>query len=406
MKKSPTSLSIYLHVPFCRSRCIYCDFYVVLEKHGGKDAFVDAVIKEIEGRFTEIRLKSPDKLANATIETLYVGGGTPSLLAASEYQRIFEALKQQLPFSETAEITLEANPTEASFEKESNQNRIHTAMASPVEDYLKLGFNRISVGVQSLIDTELKKLSRVHSAQEAEAFIRHLQSSGWQNISLDLMYGLPLQSLASWQETLERACALNVQHISMYGLKVEEGTPLERLSQIPGDPGHYAVPEDDLAVDMYFAGLKRLREAGFERYEISNLGKPGYESRHNLNYWHQGEWLALGPSAHGSMNNEHIHNVRDLSLYLENPLAEDERLPCPRQEQLENTLIFGLRTVEGVHIPCLEKDFGIDFRNKYAHVLKKFEGEYLAWAGTNQDWLVIPEKSIPLAHTVLAEFLD
>jgi len=424
----------------------------VLEKHGGKEAFVDAVIQEIAGRFAEIRGKNPDQFTNATIETLYVGGGTPSLLAASDYQRIFEALRQQLPFSETAEITLEANPSEVSLStqgklkppskpearhpresgdplrQETDQslqyqssllsmdsrfrgndvisNNVHTAMASPVQDYLKAGFNRISVGVQSLIDTELKKLSRVHSAREAEAFIRHLQASGWQNISLDLMYGLPMQSMASWQETLERACALNVQHISMYGLKVEEGTPLERLSQIPGDPGHYAVPEDDLAVDMYFAGLKRLRKAGFERYEISNLGKPGYESRHNMNYWQQGEWLALGPSAHGYLNSEHIHNVRDLSRYLANPMAEDDRLPCSRQEQLENTLIFGLRTVKGVHIPSLEKDFGIDFRHKYAHVLKKFEGDYLAWTGTNQEWLVIPEKSVPVAHTVLAEFLD
>jgi oxygen-independent coproporphyrinogen III oxidase len=393
----PTHLSIYLHVPFCRTRCIYCDFYVVLEKHGGKDAFVDAVLREIDGRFTELRCKNPEQFQEIQIETLYVGGGTPSLLTAAEYKRIFDALKQQLPFTETAEITLEANPSEVGG---------NAAMASPADDYLKVGFNRISVGVQSLIDSELKKLSRVHSAAEAEAFIQGLQSAGWTNISIDLMYGLPLQTMESWQETLERASFLNLQHISMYGLKVEEGTPLDRLTRIPGDPGHYAVPEDDLAVDLYFEGLKQLRKAGFERYEVSNLAKPGFESRHNFNYWRQGNWLALGPSAHGYMNSEHIHNVRDLKQYLENSLTEDERFSCSEQEQLENTLIFGLRTVEGVHIPSLEKRFNIDFRQKYSTLLKKFEGDYLSWAGQKHEWLVIPEKSVPLAHTVLAEFLD
>jgi oxygen-independent coproporphyrinogen-3 oxidase len=386
-------VKLYLHVPFCRSRCIYCDFFVVLQKHGGQEAYIEALLQEINGRFAT--LPKPQTVTDSAIETLYVGGGTPSLLSAEEYQRVFAALKQQRSFAAKAEITLEANPGGAG-----------SGMVSAPQAYLAVGFNRISVGIQSLNDAELKKLSRTHSATEAEAFVRSLQAAGWRNISLDLMYGLPLQTMASWQETLQRAVALDVQHISMYGLKVEEGTPLERLSQLPGDSGGYATPDDDVSVAMYFEGIKILKTAGFERYEISNWAKPGFQSQHNLNYWNQGDWLALGPSAHGYMGGERIENVRNLTAYLNNPLQEDDRVPCPESEQLENALIFGLRKAEGVHIPSLEQRFGIDFRQKYADVLRRFEGDYLRWGiGERAEWLSIPERSIPLAHTVLAEFL-
>lgn len=374
---------IYLHVPFCVSRCIYCDFYVVLEKYGGQDAYVNAVCQEIHQRFETIDTHQ----FPTGIQTLYVGGGTPSLLPAAAYQKIFATLNQYLPFASNAEITLEANPG--------------TEMKSSARDYLQVGFNRISVGVQSLNDKELKTLSRIHSAAEAKQFIQELQQAGWQNISLDLMYALPGQTVQTWQETLQQAVSLNVQHISMYGLKVEEGTPLERLSQHPAGKATYAVPSDDENVAMYFEGLSLLKKAGFQRYEFSNLAKPGHESRHNLNYWDQGEFLALGVAAHGYWNQQRYENGRDFEKYLKNPLS-GEVFPCSPDEQLENALIFGLRKAEGIEIAALENTFNISFTKQFGHILTKYQPEFLEIQAGR---LILKESAIPVSNAILAEFL-
>ncbi|HEY9685707.1 MAG TPA: radical SAM family heme chaperone HemW [Coleofasciculaceae cyanobacterium] len=376
---------LYLHVPFCVSKCIYCDFYVVLSRYGGQDAYVDAVCREIELRFSRI---DPNRWPEG-IRTLYVGGGTPSLLSASDYRRVFATLNRYLPFAPNAEITLEANPGARKSE-----------MADSPEAYLKAGFNRVSVGIQSLNDPELKKLSRIHSAQEAEDFVARLKTAGWGNISVDLMYGIPLQTMESWWETLQKVIALDVQHVSMYGLKVEEQTPLERLVRVAG--AAYPLPEEDAHVEMYFEGLKMLAQAGFQRYEFSNLAKPGFASRHNLNYWDNGPFLALGASAHGYWDNRRYENVRDLQQYLLNPLA-GESLPCPPEEQLENAIIFGLRKAEGIDIPALERQYNIDFRSRYAGILAKYMPEFLILKGEH---LMLNEQAIPLSNTILAEFLE
>lgn len=380
------AMFIYLHVPFCVSRCVYCDFYVVLEKYGGKDAYIDALCREIDLRFAGI---NPAEFPNG-IQTLYVGGGTPSLLSSLAYQRIFRQLNRYLPFAPDAEITLEANP-----------GAKYSEMADTPEAYLKVGFNRVSVGVQSFNPLELKKLSRLHSAEEAIAFLTHLQKAGFQNISLDLMYGIPLQTTESWQETLRQAIALNVQHVSMYGLKVEENTPLEKLTALQTSRGSYPLPEEEAIVSMYFDGLETLKKAGFERYEFSNLAKAGKQSRHNLNYWDNGDYLAFGVAAHGYWKNKRYEGLRDISKYLENPLA-GEIYDCPPEDRLENALIFGLRKAEGVDVAALEREFNIDFRKQYAAVLQKFEGEFLTLIDGK---LILKESAIPVSNAILAEFL-
>jgi oxygen-independent coproporphyrinogen-3 oxidase len=377
---------IYLHVPFCLSRCVYCDFYVVLDKYGGHEAYVDAVCREIDLRFASINVADFPQ----GIQTLYVGGGTPSLLDAAAYRRIFKKLNEYLPFAGQAEITLEANPGARRSE-----------MVDSPKAYRECGFNRVSVGVQTLNNNELKKLSRLHSAEEAEEFIRGLQRAGWANISLDLMYGIPLQTEASWQETLQRAIALNVQHISMYGLKVEENTPLETLTTLPLAKGSYPLPEEEAVVDMYFTGLSTLAQAGFCRYEFSNLAQPGFESRHNLNYWNNGEFLALGVAAHGYWQGQRYETVPDLQRYLNNPLAGITQA-CPTREQLENAIIFGLRKAEGIDTSALERAFGIDFRQRYGAVLDRYAGKALIWEGHR---LRLEESAIPLSNSILAEFL-
>lgn len=385
--KVKTVMFIYLHVPFCVSRCIYCDFYVVLEKYGGKDAYVDAVCREIDLRFQSIDLAQ----FPSGIQTLYVGGGTPSLLSSAAYQRILSHLNHYLPFAPGAEITLEANP-----------GAKHSEMADDPAKYLEVGFNRVSVGVQSFNDLELKKLSRVHSAQEAVQFIKRLQRAGWRNISLDLMYGIPLQTMATWQETLQQTIDLGLQHVSMYGLKVEENTPLDRLTTLQASRGNYPLPEEDEVVAMYYEALQMLGAAGFERYEFSNLAKPGYASRHNLNYWNNGDYLALGVAAHGYWQGLRYETVRDIQRYIEHPLS-GEKASCPPQERLENAIIFGLRKAEGIDITALEREFQLDFRQRYADVLKKYEGNFLAWHG---NVLRLTERAIPLSNSILSEFMD
>lgn len=375
-------MSVYLHVPFCVSRCIYCDFYVTLEKYGGQDAYVEAVLREIE-----LRLGGDEP--SERIRTVYVGGGTPSLLKSGAYVRIVEALRRRLVFEPDAEITLEANP-----------DAKRSQFARAPEDYLKAGFNRISVGIQSLNDTELKKLSRTHTAAEAMAFVGNLQRAGWRNIAVDLMYGLPLQTMASWRETLRKVVSLEVQHVSMYGLKVEEGTPLERLSALPG--GGYATPGQDALADFYEEGVRMLSEAGFRRYEFSNFARPGFESRHNLNYWDNGEYLGLGVSAHGYRDGVRYENIRDLAGYLADPLAGTQA-PCPPEERLENAVIFGLRKTEGVDVAALEAEFGICFRERYAETLAKYGGEFLQWRGNR---LSLSDRGVLLSNLILADFLN
>lgn len=368
---------IYIHVPFCPSRCIYCDFFVVLEKYGGQAAYVKALQQEIKLRFE----KADQPLS--PIQTLYVGGGTPSLLCAEDYQAIFDTLQQYTPFAPNAEITLEANPK---------------GMKDSPEQYLEVGFNRLSIGVQSWQDTELKKLSRIHTGLEAEQFIHEVHQAGFHNLSIDLMYGIPLQTQASWQSTLEKTASLPIQHVSMYGLKVEEGTPLQTLL----DYRTYPLPQEDETVALYFQALDYLKAHGFQQYEFSNLAKPDYESKHNLNYWNNGFYYAFGPSAHGYVNHQRYENIRDLAAYLKNPLKGTQH-PCPPQERLENALIFGLRKTEGVDIQALETEFNIDFRKQFGSVLYKFQPDGFLHLENNR--LTLPTQAIPVSNSILAEFI-
>ncbi|MEB3287107.1 MAG: radical SAM family heme chaperone HemW [Vampirovibrionales bacterium] len=379
-----------MHVPFCQSKCIYCDFYVELDKYGGQEAHVAytrALEREIRARFEH----AGDYLS--PVESVYVGGGTPSLLSAREYQHLFDVIGQYVPFHSDAELTLEANPM---------------AMADGPEAYLEVaGFNRLSIGVQSLDEEELKRLSRLHTARQAMDFVYRMGEAGFRNLSIDLMYGIPGQSAKSWANTLERVSALNIQHVSMYGLKVEDGTPLSTILDHPRGRDRYQLPEDELAVQMYFDGIDALESSGFSLYEFSNLAKPGFSSNHNLNYWSNGFYWAFGASAHGYVPVPggvpvRYENVRNLPAYLENPLSGQTQ-PCPSEEQLENAIIFGLRKSDGINITSLERQFQFNFFERYGWIFEKY---------SDTDWLVcsngnvrLSRKAIPLSNNILADFL-
>ncbi|MDH4379349.1 MAG: radical SAM family heme chaperone HemW [Vampirovibrionales bacterium] len=325
------SLAMYVHVPFCASRCVYCDFTISLNKHGGHQAYEEALSQELEYRLAQL-----PKGYYQSIHSVYFGGGTPSLMPARWFASVLERLNHAIPMAAHCEITLEANPN---------------AVVDAPADYLAAGLNRVSIGTQSFNANELKALSRNHSAEDAIATVQAFQQAGFQRVSLDLMYGIPQQTVASWNHSLQHALALDVGHISLYGLQLETGTPLERLIQT-GAP-RYALPDEDTTADAYELAQETLANAGLPLYEISNASIIGEESRHNLTYWQWGHWLALGPGAHGHSQRlegpVQTENADTVEAWQANPTGGLVK-PVSSQEALENRLIFGLRTRWGIHV--------------------------------------------------------
>lgn len=369
---------IYIHLPFCLSRCIYCDFYVEIKAGTGRRrTYLSALMDEI-------RL-CLEKQAHSPIETVYLGGGTPALFTASEIEEILSCLQLFAPLSSKTEITLEANPDRT---------------ASPLEAYRELGINRLSIGVQSFQSHELKRLSRIHSGEQACRFVDKAHEAGFENISVDLMYGIPEQTMVSWLNTLNRTADLGIEHVSMYGLKLEEGTILARLAA----ENRISLPEEDDTVDAYFQGVSFLESRGFRHYEMSNLAKPGVESRHNLNYWNNDSFWGFGVSAHGYVQGCRYENPRSLGQYLASPGRRTRLHQCSPQEQLENAFILGLRKREGVFIPALEEQYGFRFIQRYGKALERyFENGYLS---LENGVLRLQLKAIPVSNEILALFID
>ena len=286
-------LGLYVHIPFCETKCPYCDFntYSGIEKL--IPVYVDALCEEL-GRWGEV-------LHGREASTVFFGGGTPSYIPPNDLRRVMDVLTGAFPLvssGDSAEVTMEANPGDVTLER--------------AEGWLSAGFNRISMGVQSFDDGLLKLLGRRHNAAQAVESFQILRNAGFENCSLDLMFGLPEQSLAQWQDSLDRAMALKPDHVSLYGLQLEKGTPLEADVRT----GRTGRPDDDLAADMYLAAQETLVAVGFRHYEISNWALPGRESRHNLVYWQNGPYLGVGPGAHSSLFGYRFANMRSPRWYI------------------------------------------------------------------------------------------
>lgn len=378
--RPPPLMFIYVHLPFCLSHCIYCDFYVELKATAERRrAYLDALKREI------IFYLGQSSGHVEPIQTVYFGGGTPGLFPALEIQEILALLARYAPLHPEAEITLEANPE---------------GMADSPEAYRTVGINRLSIGVQSFQPNELKRLSRVHSRDAVYRFVRAAQAAGFDNLSIDLMYGIPEQTTDSWQDTLNQAVSLGIQHISMYGLQVEPETALEKLL----GQGRLTLPPEDDTVEMYFTGVSFLEAAGFNLYEISNLAHPDRASRHNLNYWENGTFWGFGVSAHGYMHGLRYENAMSLADYLADPPRRSLEYPCTPQERLENALIFGLRKTAGVSVTEIERTYQIDFRQCYGDALARFlDAGLLKWEG---DTLCLTRDAIPISNEILAVFLN
>jgi len=262
---------IYIHIPFCKQRCTYCDFYTEVAPQF-IPVLIDSIIRELNIR--------KDYLGNSQVSTIYFGGGTPSILSNEQFLLIFDAIYKLFTVAENAEITFEANPDDLTPE----------FLASLHE----LPFNRISIGIQSFDDKDLKRINRRHTSKQAVEAVKNAQKAGFGNISIDLIYGLPFQTLEAWGNQLDMALSLQIQHISAYGLTYEEGTVLWKQRE----NGKIEVVDDLVMNEMYLLLLDKIKIKGFEAYEISNFALPGYQSRHNSAYWKQEPYLGIGPSAH------------------------------------------------------------------------------------------------------------
>lgn len=320
------SLGLYIHIPFCRAKCIYCDFYSLPHAEEKQDAYVSALRRDL--------IKKAAAAADHTVDTIYFGGGTPSYLGDARLRRILETVFAHYRVDENAEITTEANPDTARD-------------VSALRRLREAGFGRISLGMQSADDEELRRLGRVHTHAQTVEAVEAVRAAGFDDLSLDLIYGLPGQSAARWRKNLDAAIALAPEHLSCYGLKVEEGTPLYARR------GEMDLPDDDAQAEEYLAAVETLRAAGYAQYEISNFARGGRESRHNIRYWTMGEYLGFGPGAHSDFGGRRFAVSRSLEAYLagEETLSEDA---APSDaERLEERVMLSLRTVRGLDLSTL-----------------------------------------------------
>lgn len=338
---------VYLHIPFCKSRCSYCDFATDVYRDAGTvERYVDALVKEIEG-FNVGKIEA---------DTVYFGGGTPSLLDPAQVERILGSVCSKFYIPEDAEVTMEMNPA--------------TVTAETLAAYRNLGVNRASFGVQTFDDTELKRLARGHNAQDARDTIRLLREAAFDNVSFDLIAGLPRQTLADWERNLDEALALNPEHLSLYLLEIHEGTPLAEQVR----SGRQPPPDEDLAAGMYEMMVEKTASAGYVQYEISNFARAERESRHNSKYWLLDPVYAFGVSAHSFDGAHRYANERDTAAYV-NLIEKLGSAEDFREETIvaSEFVFLGLRMGEGVDLADYERRFGIDLSRKYAADLGRLE---------------------------------
>jgi oxygen-independent coproporphyrinogen III oxidase len=344
-----TAAGLYVHIPFCSSRCSYCDFATGLYQSEVAERYVRALVQEIRSSIH----------AGQLVDTIYFGGGTPSLLHASQLERILSALFERFKIDEAPEITLEINPGSVNSEK--------------LRDFRSLRINRASFGAQTFDDAELAKLGRSHTAADTLKTFADLRSSGFANVSFDLIAGLPGQTLDRWQRNIKQALELRPEHLSFYLLEVHSGTPLaEHIRR-----GLQPVPDDDLAGEMYRWMLEHASAAGYEHYEISNLCVPGYHSRHNIKYWTVAPYYGFGCSAH-SYDGQALRwsNHRDVLKYVE--LLENGMTAVVEEQQLSQNdvraeaLFLGMRLMQGINMRRYRDSFGVDLRDEHGEDLERF----------------------------------
>jgi oxygen-independent coproporphyrinogen-3 oxidase len=346
-------VGLYVHIPFCEKKCPYCDFYSVVETEEVQKQFVRAAVREVALVAEQF---PPDRFL---VDTLFFGGGTPTVLPASEMEHLLAVIDRHFALEAGGEWTVEANPGTV------DQAKFH--------DLRALGFNRISLGVQSFQDSELRQLGRIHTVSQAEQALKLARKAGFENLNLDLIFGLPGQSIESWTKSLRRALAFRPEHISTYNLIYEPDTPFGRGVKT----GTIRPLDETVEWDMYRETHTILTEASYQHYEISNFALPGRECRHNQGYWRGKSYLGFGPSAHSFHRNRRWWNGRNLQQYLENlkdgrlPVSEEEKLT--REQQRLERIFLSLRQASGLDLVAYRQEFGADFRQTFASTLTRLK---------------------------------
>ena len=386
IQKLLETTSLYLHIPFCHTRCHYCDFNTYAGILPLREPYVRALLAEINtaGRFA--RLPSGERRRSRTI---FFGGGTPSLLTVEQITRLLKACSTSFAVDEGAEITLEANPGTLSQEQ--------------LAGLRAAGINRLSMGAQSFDAHLLKTLGRIHSPEDITQAVQYARTAGFTSINIDFMFGLPGQTMHHWRQTLDRALDLHPEHLSLYSLIIEEGTPFYTWTHA----GQITPADEDLCADMYEYADERLQAAGYENYEISNWSLPGHQSRHNLTYWHNLPYLGMGAGASSFFDNRRFSNVREPLAYIrllrdgQRPEAESETVD--RAQAMSETAFLALRTAMGLHLPTFEERFGQPFTQFAGDRLQLVEEAGLL--EHDRDWLRLSKRGRLLGNEVFLRLL-
>ncbi len=370
---------IYLHIPFCAQKCAYCDFFSIANQKS-KDDFVEAIIKEI--------YLQKYYLGDDSVQTIYFGGGTPSVLSILQIEKIMNALDKHFQIESNIELTLEANPE--------NLN------AEYLSGLKKLGFNRLSIGIQSFSDDDLVLMKRTHLAKTAIQSVYEAKKQGFKNISIDLIYGLPNLSMKKWEENLDQAIDLNIQHISAYHLTIEPKTLFKKWY----DQNKIQLPNDEESLEQFKLLVEKTSEHGFLHYEISNFGKDGFLSLHNTNYWLNVKYLGLGPSAHSYNLTSRQWNISNLKVYMDTIWKgktpfESENLTL--KEKYNDYIITSLRTMWGLNTEKLELNFGSKYKIYFLKNVKKFIDENLCIQNDHQ--VKLSETGIFVSDHIISELL-
>ncbi|HLC17380.1 MAG TPA: radical SAM family heme chaperone HemW [Thermodesulfovibrionia bacterium] len=329
--------SIYIHIPFCVKKCHYCDFLSVPYSEDLARDCIDVIVRE-----------ASDISESLVFDTLYIGGGTPTVLRKNLIAEFLAKVFSAIPLIKGYEATIEANPETIDKEKP--------------DCLLSHGITRLSLGVQSLEDTELVTLGRIHSAARAISAFKEAQKAGFQNINIDLIFGIPGQTLASWKHTLLQVLELKPAHISTYCLTVEEKTELYKKVR----HGQAVLPGEEKVLEMYDTAINILETAGFVHYEISNFALPGLACRHNLNYWNRGTYYGLGPGAHSFVNNRRFHNTKNIQKYLSKALCAEDVEEITEKDAIFETIFLGLRKTEGLDLELFKANHGLDFKESWS----------------------------------------
>ena len=383
-------LGLYVHIPFCSAICNYCNFNRGLFDAAQKTRYVDALLAEIAGAGLKARTAGSDVVqAFRPADTIYFGGGTPSLLEPPEVARIIAACREAFDVTADAEVTLEANP-----------ESVDPAKLAALRE---AGVNRLSFGVQSFRDVELRRLSRLHDAGRARIALQEARGAGFDNVSLDLMMWLPEQRVDDWLESVDAAIACSPDHLSLYLLEVYPNAPLK---EDMARANWSQVPDDDAAT-MYLTAMERLDAAGYEQYEISNVARPGRYSRHNVKYWMDGEWLGFGCGAHGTLDGVRTKNVSGIDEYVDRvtrglPVASEIRR-MDAAERLGDVLFTGLRLSGGIDLETVRARYGVDVWERYRVDLARFvEAGLLRHTGAR---LALTRAGMLLANEVMTVFV-